>query len=335
MKSKLKLNNDDVIEWYLTIGGENKMKTARHFNVSARTIGRIVKKHLDVPVDVPDVEEFVVEQSSTPTNENMHYVGFVTYNNITITRVDLAGVIEPETVSVHIKNTEPESSRDRIRFTESCELWKKGDHRGAFDRLSFKEIVKTYAARGIFVGEHDVFYQAGNIRVDFPERLRERLYEHMVVGGTEFDTLVNFAIKLAHNPSKSSIDQLFDFIEGVGLEISATGEVYAYKAIRTDWMDCYTGTIDNSIGKSPEMPRSGVCEDPNITCAPGLHVCAPSYLNCYGESNHRFVKVSFDPANFVSCPTDYKRAKARVCKYTVLQEVKYSDLKARMHKSGV
>ena len=102
--------------------------------------------------------------------------------------------------------------------------------------------------------------------------------------------------------------------------------VIAYKRIREDYKDCYTGTIDNSVGAKPEMPRFEVDEDNNVTCSRGLHVCSESYLDKY--SGERVIKVKVDPANFVAIPYDYSNSKARTCGYEVIEDVtdKYQHL---------
>jgi hypothetical protein len=72
------------------------------------------------------------------------------------------------------------------------------------------------------------------------------------------------------------------------------------------------------------MERMNVDDDPNHTCSAGLHFCAYSYLSSYGSSgNDKVMLVKVNPADVVSIPTDYNNAKARCCRYEVVQEIEH------------
>lgn len=114
---------------------------------------------------------------------------------------------------------------------------------------------------------------------------------------------------------------------------------------RLRFVDRYSGTIDNSIGETPEMDRDEVVFNPNRTCAEGLHVASFEYLPHYGASGNNLsapegttwgemsaneifeavrtqnsdpvVEVLVHPADVVSVPTDYNRQKMRTCRYHV------------------
>jgi hypothetical protein len=97
--------------------------------------------------------------------------------------------------------------------------------------------------------------------------------------------------------------------------------VIAFKKIREDYKDIFTGKFDNSPGQTVEVPRKMVDEDSARACSYGLHICSSSYLPLFGAmSGSRVVKVSVDPKDFVAVPSEYDDAKARVCKYTVLYD---------------
>jgi hypothetical protein len=93
----------------------------------------------------------------------------------------------------------------------------------------------------------------------------------------EITPLINFCRKLRKNPSVSSIDQLFGFLDANKHPITKDGNFIAYKKIRNDYKDFHSGTFDNSPGKVLEMPRDLVNEDPTQTCSTGLHVANWSY----------------------------------------------------------
>lgn len=133
--------------------------------------------------------------------------------------------------------------------------------------------------------------------------------------------MCKFMERIDANPSYRARNELYGFLEACNLPITDDGCFLAYKKIRSDWKDCYTGTIDNSIGQKPTMPRRDVNEDPNQTCSAGLHVCSYSYLESYGGD--RIVAVKVDPADVVAVPTDYNNSKMRVCAYEVVEELAF------------
>lgn len=128
--------------------------------------------------------------------------------------------------------------------------------------------------------------------------------------------LVRFARKLNKNPSNRSVTQLFNFIEHNKLTINEDGNFIAYKKVNDNFTDCHTGKFDNSVGKVVKMQRNKVEDNPEVTCAAGLHVASYDYAFDFSTGVVVFVEV--DPANVVSVPVDYNNAKIRTCEYKVL-----------------
>jgi len=135
--------------------------------------------------------------------------------------------------------------------------------------------------------------------------------------------LLNFIHKVTKNVSMRNTDTLFSFIDKHLFAITPSGNFLAYKRVREDYTDCHTGTFDNSPGKTVSMRRNRVDDDPDRTCAAGLHVCGFDYLAHFGGA--RTVLVEVDPKNVVSIPKDYNHAKMRVCEYHVLEDVTGED----------
>ena len=131
-----------------------------------------------------------------------------------------------------------------------------------------------------------------------------------------------FVTRLAANPDKDVHNQLYNFIAACGLTLTEDGYFLAYKKVRDDYLDIYTGTMDNSPGQTLEMPRFAVEKNPNLTCSAGLHFAAWNYLQYYGSSEGtRIVILKIDPSDVISIPSDYNNMKGRACKYTVLKEI--------------
>jgi hypothetical protein len=135
--------------------------------------------------------------------------------------------------------------------------------------------------------------------------------------------LENFVANLANNPDKKVHDQLYGFISACGLTLTEDGHFLAYKKVRDDFMDIYSGTVDNSPGTTLKpMPRWACDSNPNNTCSSGYHFAAWGYLQHYGASNGtRIVIVKVDPAEVVAIPVDYNNMKGRACTYKVLKEI--------------
>lgn len=142
----------------------------------------------------------------------------------------------------------------------------------------------------------------------------------MIREGFSVKPMVNFIEKLMLNPSRRAVHDLYRFLEHGNMPLTPEGDFIAYKAIREDWKDIHSGTMDNSIGAVVKMSRNRVDENPNNTCSHGLHVCSFSYLPHFAHANGHIVEVAVNPADVVAIPADYNNTKMRVCQYTVLRE---------------
>lgn len=184
--------------------------------------------------------------------------------------------------------------------------------------LDVAKSVSDYMNGAVEYRDRALFYNG--LPLDTP--LTRRIVSHMSSGLEGIAApLIEFLKNVMHNPSRRSVLGLYDWVEKSGLPITPDGHVMAYKIVEHDFKDCYTKTFDNSPGQVVEVPRNQVDEDPDETCSFGLHVCSASYLPQYGPSNKQVVIVKVNPADFVAVPRDYNTAKARVCRYEVLQAV--------------
>lgn len=157
--------------------------------------------------------------------------------------------------------------------------------------------------------------------------LTDRMVE-MVDEGLPIRPLSLFLINLMDNPSYRAVNELYDFLEASDLPITEDGHFLAYKRIRDNYMDIWSGKMDNSIGTVVAMPRNRVDENKDNTCSDGLHFCARGYLPEYGTSkNNRTVIVKINPKDVVSIPSDYNNAKGRCCRYEVVSELEHNKEK--------
>jgi len=144
----------------------------------------------------------------------------------------------------------------------------------------------------------------------------------MVQEGFEIDPMLRFLDNLMENPSYRAVNELYRFMEKSNLAITEDGHFLAYKRVRDNYKDIYSGKMDNSVGAIVEVPRNMVDEDSKRTCSHGLHVCSREYLPHYGTGpGSTTIMVKVNPRDVVAIPTDYNDAKLRCCRYEVLADL--------------
>jgi hypothetical protein len=153
-----------------------------------------------------------------------------------------------------------------------------------------------------------------------PTALSEHLKESFMQG-LDLTSWVNFAKRLVQNPSERSVNELFSFIKAGDFTLCTDGTFIAYKRIRSDYKDIYTGKFDNSPGTEVKVDRQDVDPDSNVTCSRGLHVAHFEYAKrSYNAHNNTdvLVYVSVCPSDVVAIPSDYSHQKMRCCRYKVI-----------------
>jgi len=158
----------------------------------------------------------------------------------------------------------------------------------------------------------------------------------MMKEGFSIEPLRNFLNRLLRNPSYRVREELFAFLTHGDIPLTEDGRFLAYKAVRSDYYDIYSGTLLNTVGSVVEMPRSQVDDNSERTCSAGLHVCSRDYLPSFAHSNGHVMICEIDPADVVSIPRDYNNTKMRCCRYTVVGEWEgyYQEKKSQTHFLG-
>lgn len=185
--------------------------------------------------------------------------------------------------------------------------------------VDVKTAVQTYvstASNGrAEVKDGQVYFDGKPVHNTLAKRVIDFMKE-----GLPFEHLLRFMENVSANPSYTAQNELFDFLENKNLPITEDGCFLAYKAIRHDWMDKYTGTVDNHIGKKPSMKRSQVDDNRKNECSKGLHCGALDYVAHYGGGDDRIIIVKVNPKDAVSVPCDYSFQKLRCSDYEVMAE---------------
>ena len=140
--------------------------------------------------------------------------------------------------------------------------------------------------------------------------------------GLPIENLENFERRRRENVSFASSQEAFDFLQNKNMPITDDGCFLAYKAVKPDYMDIHSGTIDNHPGRTVKMIRRKVDDNRDHGCSSGLHVGALEYAESYGGNNCIILLVKVDPKHIVSVPKQNSCQKCRVCEYYVLKVVR-------------
>jgi hypothetical protein len=186
------------------------------------------------------------------------------------------------------------------------------------DLVSVSKRIETFGKGDFEVRDGQVLVKGRVV----PELLAQRILK-FANDGLPHEPLVKFAENLLKNPSYRAVQGLFQFLEKNNHPLTENGCFIAFKKVRSDFKDAYTGTMDNSPGKLVEMPRNEVDEDPEHECAKGLHVANWDYsANHYSAGDDPvMLEVEVNPEHVVAVPRDYNGSKMRVCAYVVLGAV--------------
>jgi hypothetical protein len=148
----------------------------------------------------------------------------------------------------------------------------------------------------------------------------ERLVE-MIESGHDASALARFVEKQQSNPNAGVIEHLYKFLQFGKIPLTEDGDFLAYKAVRSDYKDIHSGTLINTIGARPAMPREHVDPSREHTCSRGLHVCSYAYLPHFADAGGHVMICKVNPADVVAIPNDYNNTKMRVWTYEVVGEV--------------
>jgi hypothetical protein len=223
-------------------------------------------------------------------------------------------VIQGNNVTVVIGNKPHTISKTHITYQKVVDAIKAGDWETVKQIIDPKKVVLNYGQGNVSIQGEKLFWKG----VEFNNALSRRMIQ-MLQEGFSVEPMILFMENLMMNPSKRAVDELYGFLEKNNLPITPDGHFLAYKKVRENFFDVYTGTMDNSPGRVVEMERNKVDDDKENTCSTGLHFCSQEYLMSFGGS--RTVIVKINPRDVVSIPIDYNNSKGRACRYEVVGEL--------------
>lgn len=223
-------------------------------------------------------------------------------------------IIQGTNVTVIHNNTPYTLSEGAVGYQQLIDAIKAGDWDAVPGLISPTKAIATYSLGRMSIINGEFHWDQKPMRSAFSTRIME-----MHAQGFPIEPMVNFMANCAANPSPRAVDELYGYLEANNQPITEDGCFIAYKRVRLDYKDIHSGTMDNSVGKTPSMNRGEVNDDREVTCSTGLHFCGMSYLKHFPGG--RIVIVKVNPADVVSIPKDYNAAKGRACKYEVIGEL--------------
>ena len=222
-------------------------------------------------------------------------------------------------------------SADRYRYDAAVEAILAGDWEKVYRTFDIISAIKDFTEGDISIVDGEVFYKG-------TEKLHgvvvDKLIELLNAGLSDAKPFIKFITNLLGNPSKASVDELYDFLSYKSLPIDPEGFVLAYKGVGADGWS-YTGNtrttvlqgekdnggrILNKVGAIIEVARRCVDDNRRNNCSHGLHVGSYDYASTFGRDGKLFL-VRFNPADAISVPQDCSCQKLRVSKYEVMAEV--------------
>jgi hypothetical protein len=249
-------------------------------------------------------------------------------NNMT----NVSYILLPDAVSVTflddftnyvVTNTHPNYAEIRERIRDS-------DFEYLRALCDIPVAITRFANGAVEVRDGNVYYKGQIVNSYLASRILDLASE-----GFDIDPWIAFMDNLYKNPSFRSVQELYGFLERGKLPLTPDGHFLAYKNVRSNFHDIYSGTFDNSVGKVVEVPRNTVNDDREQTCSSGLHFCSKGYLNSYAQAGGHTVLVKVNPADVVSIPSDHNEEKARCCRYEVVGVLDDDYSTEDMDKSAV
>jgi hypothetical protein len=223
-------------------------------------------------------------------------------------------LIQGNNIVVVIDNKPHTINKTHITYQRVVDAIKASDWDTVKDVIEPKKVVLDYGQGNVAVQGDKLFWKGEEMHNALSNRMIQMLQD-----GFPIEPMIQFMENLMQNPSKRAVTELYGFLEKNSLPITPDGHFLAYKKVKNDYKDCYTGTMNNSVGSVVEMERNRVDDDQNRTCSTGLHFCSRDYLNHFG--GERVVIVKINPRDVVSIPNDYNDSKGRACRYEVVDEI--------------
>lgn len=230
---------------------------------------------------------------------------------------DINFLITRDSVTLSIDGANEVASFDHANFSAIREHVLNEEFDEAMALMNVSVGIQNWGQGSLQIEDGKIVY----VGMELTGKLVDRIIEMMGNGDNSFEKFAKFLNLTMEQESFKTRARLMDFAAHDKLDINEDGHVVAFKNVRSDYFDKHSRTFRNMVGDTPSMRRSDVDDDHDRACSNGLHVCSPTYLKGFWGTSGRTIRVVVDPRDFVAIPYDYNDSKARVCKYTVVEDV--------------
>ena len=220
-------------------------------------------------------------------------------------------ILTDNSLTVVVNGKAHTMDRTNPAFTQAVDALKDEDTDKLEQMFDTSKAVEDYIDGGIAVQDGVVRYKEYEVHNHVVERILD-----FMRGGLPYKPLVKFLDKLMANPSSRAVNELYGFLEHKAMPLTPDGNFLAYKGVREDFSDWYSGKCSNQVGEELSMARNRVCDNAENGCSYGFHAGSLEYAKGYGNGGNLMV-VEINPADVVSVPNDCDCQKLRTCKYKV------------------
>lgn len=259
---------------------------------------------------------------------------------------NVAHLITASGILLFLDGTQYEVAQDHPNFKAIKGKLEVADYTNLVDLMDIRSSVKKWlGVNPRFALVNDLLALDG---VAFSNAVTDKVLK-MIDAGNDPQALFNFLTKVRLNPSNVAQKELLLFCTANGFMIHADGDLLAYKAVRPDFSDIHSGSVNYKLaslmsadeldalrrgglqGRQKNvsvtvengvtvvsMPRFAVDDIRDNVCSNGLHFAAHEYAKMFGGSNSNMLLLKLSPADVVSIPSDYKNQKGRCSKFTVV-----------------
>lgn len=304
--------------------GKSKAEIARLLDVSPRSIGRWVADapapQVKAPAKAAKAKPVVTEAVEDPELDFSISV-LATRKSISLTKIDSKSGSIIDSVVI---NTDASNFQEIFDLVASSRLDQKILNK-AYSMCNPKLMVEELSSNRIKVNIKNgtiTYTPVDGKPFEVSSRLSSRIINTLRKDGVKgADSILNFLNRLMLNPSNRAVNELYGFLEHNDIALTENGTFYAWKVVRSTYMDKHSNTMLNAVGMDVRVNRNQVDENSEVTCSHGLHVCAKQYISSFYTKGDRIVKVEVNPADVVAIPKDYNDSKMRCCGYKVVEDV--------------
>lgn len=201
-------------------------------------------------------------------------------------------------------------------YPMALEAAKARDYEKLVEAIDLDSAVKSKSNGKVTFEDGVLRYNGAKI----DNKLSRRVLE-LVGEGYKLDPFIKFMELCYQNPNPTVIDNLYDFMETMGIMLDEDGWVVGWKKVREDGYDYYSGTVLYEVGKTVKMDRSQCDENTQNTCSISLHVGSRNYAeNLWYKGQGKLLLVRVNPKNVVCVPEYSGWEKLRTCEMDVLEE---------------